>query len=60
MCAILRAFVLLHRRKKPAAPFDGVTGFYAFIMLLWSRNHRESPGQSLDPVGSEIFLAHRA
>jgi hypothetical protein len=37
-----------------------VTGFYSFIMLLWSRNHRKSSGQSLEPVGSEIFLAHRA
>ncbi len=45
---------------KPAAPINGVTGFYAFIMLLWSRNHGKSSGQSLEPVGSEIFLAHRA
>ena len=30
--------------KKPAIPFDGVAGFYTFIMLLRSRNHRESSG----------------
>ena len=29
-------------------------------MLLRSRNHRESSGQSLEPVGSEIFPAQRA
>ena len=25
------------QKKKPVAPFDGVTGFYSFIMLLRSR-----------------------
>ena len=48
------------QKKKPAAPFYGVTGFYVFIMLLRSRNHRESSKESLEPVGSEIFLARRA
>ena len=38
--------------------YDGVTGFYVFIMLLRSRNHGESSGQSLEPVGSEIFIAY--
>ena len=28
------------QKKKPAAPFDDVTGF--FILLLWSRNHGKS------------------
>ena len=32
------------QKKKPAAPYDGVTGFYAFIMLLRSRNHGKSSG----------------
>ena len=31
-----------------------------FIMLLRSRNHGKSSGQSLEPVGSEIFPARRA
>ena len=52
--------IVFTQKKKPSTPIDGVTGFYTFIMLLWSRNHRESSGQSLEPVGSEIFLAHRA
>ena len=52
--------IVFSQKKKPAAPYYGVTGFYAFIMLLRSRNHRESSGQSLEPVGSEIFLARRA
>jgi hypothetical protein len=52
--------IVFTQKKKPAAPFDGVTGFYAFIMLLRSRNHGESSKQSLEPDGSEIFLARRA
>ena len=52
------------QKKKPAAPYDGVTGFYSFIMLLRSRNQRKSFRKSfrksLEPVGSEIFLARRA
>ena len=52
--------IVFTQKKKPAAPYDDVTGFYSFIMLLWSRNHRESSGQSLEPGGSEIFLARRA
>ena len=46
--------IVFTQKKKPAAPYDGVTGFYAFIMLLRSRNQRKSSGQSLEPVGSEI------
>jgi len=30
--------IVFTQKKKPAAPFDGVTGFYSFIMLLRSRN----------------------
>ena len=44
---------------KPASPFNGGAGFF-IPMLLWSRNHGKSLGQSLEPGGSEIFLAHRA
>ena len=50
--------IVFTQKKKPSAPYDGVTVF--FIMLLWSRNHGESSKQSLEPVGSEIFLARRA
>ena len=44
--------IVFTQKKKPAAPFDGVTGF--FIMLLRSRNHGKTSKQSLEPVGSEI------
>ena len=52
--------IVFTQKKKPAAPYDGVTGFYAFIMLLRSRNQGKSSEQSLEPVGSEILLARRA
>ena len=52
--------IVFTQKKKPSTPIDGVAGFYTFIMLHWSRNHGKSLGQSLEPVGSEIFLARRA
>jgi len=52
--------IVFTQKKKPVALIDGVTGFYVFIMLLRSRNHGKSSGQSLEPIGSEIFLAQRA
>ena len=36
--------IVFTQKKKPAAPFYGVTGFNAFSMLLWSRNHGKSSG----------------
>ena len=57
--AIKKEIVFAEEKSQPHR-FDGVTGFYAFIMLLWSRNHGKSLGQSLEPVGSEIFLVQRA
>ena len=52
--------IVFTQKKKPAAPYGGVAGFYAFIMLLQSRNQGKSFRKSLEPIGSEIFLAHRA
>ena len=50
--------IVFTQKKKPAALIYGMAGF--FIMLLRSRNQRKSFRKSLEPIGSEIFLAQRA